>query len=373
MAKRRRLTPARSDHVPHAVLSGEARTLRGPDLGGAASPLPPIARIAAEASATAALAEVSGTLAAARAEGRLVQRLSRALIEAEHLVRDRLETDEEEMVGLMASLATHGQRMPIDVTEIAPGRYGLISGWRRLTALARLATVTGEARYDSVLALVRQPASAAEAYVAMVEENEVRLGLSYYERARIAAKAVDLGVFETEKAALQALFAAASRSRRSKIGSFLGIYRRLDGVLRFPAMISERLGLALAKLVEGDPTATATLVADLTARPAADAAEEMARLVAAMDPAVAKPADGPLTLGRSPRTGRGARPGPGAGPDGYDAAAQGVPKAQDHISELRPGVFLKVEGGWTRPVLTLSGPAVNPDFRERLTAWLAEG
>ena len=50
----------------------------------------------------------------------------------------------------------------------------------------------------------------------MVEENEIRVGLSYYERARIVAKAVAQGVFETEKQALQRLFHTASRPKRSK-------------------------------------------------------------------------------------------------------------------------------------------------------------
>jgi hypothetical protein len=41
--------------------------------------------------------------------------------------------------------------------------------------------------------------------------------------------------------------------------------------------------------------------------------------------------------------------------------------------EVRPGVFLAVSGGWTKPVLTLSGPAVGPEFRERLLHWLQNG
>jgi ParB family chromosome partitioning protein len=342
MAKRRRLTPARTGYLApgHPAQAAPAAAalpvLRGPEPAGA-----PIARIACEASTAAALAEVAGMLGAARAEGRLVQRLARAAIEIDHLVRDRLDSDEEALRGLMGSIATHGQRMPIEVAEIAPGRYGLISGWRRLTALARLEAETGEARFAEVLALVRQPAGAAEAYVAMVEENEVRLGLSYYERARIAARAVDIGVFGTEKAALQTLFASASRARRSKIGSFLRLYRALDGALRFPAAIPERLGLALAKRIEGDPACAAALRADLAARPAATLAEEVGRLTAATAP-----------------------------PRAATPAAEDAPEGR---TEPRPGVFLTVSGGWTQPVLTLAGPGVDPAFRERLEAWLQNG
>ena len=83
----------------------------------------------------------------------------------------------------------------------------------------------------------------------MVEENEIRVGLSHYERARVAALATARGVFPSEKAALLALFATASRPKRSRIRAFLEIYHALDGALRFPAHLPERLGLALVELV----------------------------------------------------------------------------------------------------------------------------
>jgi hypothetical protein len=83
----------------------------------------------------------------------------------------------------------------------------------------------------------------------MVEENEIRLGLSHYERARVAALAAARGVFDSEEAALRALFATASRPKRSRIRAFLEIYHALDDTLRFPAHLPERLGLALVELV----------------------------------------------------------------------------------------------------------------------------
>ena len=101
-----------------------------------------------------------------------------------------------------------------------------------------------------VLALLRHPSEASEAYLAMVEENEIRVGLSYFERARIATKATDQGVYDSDKAALLSLFAAASRAKRSKIRSFLSVVRQLDGVLRFPQALGERLGLQLSKKLE---------------------------------------------------------------------------------------------------------------------------
>ena len=132
--------------------------------------------------------------------------------------------------------------------------YGLISGWRRLQALKALHAETGEPRFATVQALVRRPETAADAYVTMVEENEIRLGLSHYERARVAALATARGVFPTEDDALRALFATASRPKRSRIRAFLEIFHALDGCLRFPAHLPERLGLALVeRLRTGEP------------------------------------------------------------------------------------------------------------------------
>jgi hypothetical protein len=60
------------------------------------------------------------------------------------------------------------------------------------------------------------------------------------------------GVFPDEEAALQALFGTASRPKRSRIRAFTEIVRTLDGRLRFPAHLPERLGLRLvARLREG--------------------------------------------------------------------------------------------------------------------------
>ena len=101
-------------------------------------------------------------------------------------------------------------------------------------ALKALHAETGEARFATVQALVRRPETAADAYVAMVEENEIRLGLSQYERARVAALAAARGVFPDEEAALRALFATASRPKRSRIRAFLALYHGLDARLALP-------------------------------------------------------------------------------------------------------------------------------------------
>jgi len=353
MAKRKRLIPPHSlfetgsDIAQSNTVSGapEVKAFLRPDLGGRghAGGGPPIAQVAADSASQAALIEMSQAMASARTEGRLVQALPLSRIEADHLVRDRIAVDEEELGHLIASIRAHGQRSPIEVTELAPGRYGLISGWRRLQALTRLSETEKDPRFLVVLALLRRPDSASDAYIAMVEENEVRQGLSYYERARIAARTVDMGVFNSEKQALQRLFAAASRARRSKIGSFLRLYRTLDPGLRFAAAIPERLGLALAKSLEAAPAAAALLCEDMIARPSANAADEHIRLARFI-----------------------------AGKKVSDTAQSQSETIPDPVrTEPCPGVFLEVTGGWLKPVLTLSGPGVGPDFRGALDAWLA--
>jgi len=350
MAKRKRLIPSPGgggaeivpDPRPAGLAMPEPRTPPGlerglgPGLGISAAP---IARVAADASAQAALAELSEAMGRARGEGRLIEALPLAVIEADYLVRDRLGTDEEELGHLMASIREHGQRTPVEVAEIAPGRYGLISGWRRLKALTRLSETEADPRFATILALLRRPETASDAYVAMVEENEVRLGLSYYERARIVARAVELGVFPSEKKALQRLFSAASRARRSKIGSFLTIYHKLDPVLRFPAGIPERLGLALAKFLDSTPEGAARLSAELGQRPASDGAEEQARLARLIAPE-----------------------------KGSDKAE----KVGSAGCEICPGVYLEQSGSAAHPILLLSGPGVDSAFRDRLEQFLSE-
>jgi ParB-like chromosome segregation protein Spo0J len=243
------------------------------------SPSAPIARVAAEAASTAALEDLAASVAEARATGRMVLDLPLAAIAPDHLTRDRLPADDEDMAELRGSIRLHGQRTPIEVTPLVEKGlgsvsgalpYGLISGWRRLEALKALHAETGDPRFATVQALVRRPETAADAYVTMVEENEIRVGLSHYERARVAARATERGVFESEKAALLALFPTASRPKRSRIRAFLEIYHALDGTLRFPAQLPERLGL---RLVEALRAGEARRIAAGLARAAAETPE----------------------------------------------------------------------------------------------------
>ncbi len=239
MAKRKRLSPANPEMFGAAPETKSALARA------------PIADVAADAAQSAALSDVVQELQAARVSGRMVLSLPVAEIVLDHIVRDRVVVQEDDMAALRQSIAERGQQTPIEVLKTDTGGYGLISGWRRCTAIAQLAEAGQHS--GQVLALLRAPVEASETYLAMVEENEIRVGLSYYERARIAAEAVRQGVFESEKAALLTLFRSASRAKRSKIRSFLPVVNGLDGALRFPHMIGERLGLRLSAALEADP------------------------------------------------------------------------------------------------------------------------
>ena len=296
----------------------------------------PIADMAGAAAASAALEEVSAELSAARAEGRLVQKLRLASIDAAHLMRDRIMIDGEDMATLIASIRARGQQTPIEVLQTGPDSYGLISGWRRLAALARLFEETGDARFAHVHAIVRRPESAREAYLAMVEENEIRVGLSYYERAQIVARTVQAGVYPDTKTALQTLFASASRAKRSKIKSFLPIVDVLGDVLQHPAAIGERMGLDLAQRLE-DADFAAGLQARLTDGDGRSAAEEQALILRHLR-------------------------------DRAQAAPEHVPTPPTVSEELAPGI--RMTRGDTG--LRLSGPGVTDDLVARLRAFLSE-
>jgi ParB family chromosome partitioning protein len=323
MAKRKRLSPA--------LLATET----GPDSAIEPVSRPPIATVAGEAAATAGFAEVARELTAAREEGRLIRRLSLADIETGHLVRDRVAFDAEEMAALRNSLERRGQQVPVEVVETEEGRYGLISGLRRVMALRDLGA-------SDVLALVRQPDTSAEAYLAMVEENEIRAGISFYERARLAAEAAQLGLYADPAAAIAALFGAASPAKRSKIGSFVRVHAALGTVLRFPASIPERVGLALAGALDRDDTFGARLSANL-ASAAPDSPEAERRVLeAALADAVAPPS----------HTGKPGRP--------RTAPAVQTPTAPGIVMEMRPG----------RVVLT--GEGVTEDLCRALELWIAK-
>ncbi|MBM1222468.1 ParB N-terminal domain-containing protein [Ponticoccus sp. SC2-23] len=348
MAKRKRLGPPRLDAGGDPA--GDRPGLgMFPDAGPAHRA--PIADVAGDAASQAALSELSETLRSARAEGRMILRLPLDQIDESYLVRDRVVLDDEEMQTLTESLERRGQQTPVEVAELGEGRWGLISGWRRLTALRQLAETgrTGPdgAVFDTVLAIVRHPEDAGDAYLSMVEENEIRVGLSYYERARIVVRAADRGVFPSDRVALAELFHAASRPRRSKIGSFVRIVRALDDDLRFPAQMTERAGLALASVLQTDPSRAVVLAERLRERPPRTAEDE-ARIVAEV-----------VKYGM---TGR---------PEGEKAGEAPAPSSRRNppVESFAIGSISVTTFADGR--ITLSGPGTQDGtFRDRLFSWL---
>jgi hypothetical protein len=349
MAKRKRLTPAQ----PGFLDPGDAPK---PALGGAAAVAAPIAQVAGEAATRAALDELADTMEAARAQGLMIELLDLSAIDDGHLVRDRLVQDEEEMGALMDSIRSRGQQTPIEVVPLAQAKagktHGLISGARRLTALRRLYAERNAGEFSQVKALVVRPDTAQDAYVAMVEENEIRVNLSHYERARIAVKAMQEGVYPTQRAALQGLFGNAARSKRSKIGTFITLVEALDEVLLFPAAISEKLGLSIAREMTRDPEFLPALIKRLQTGVRDVPGAEMRILANAVTQAQqATEAEAPEAEIEVP---------PPASPP---------PASSDRINrQLSDGLRLSFSPG--KQKLELSGAGVTEALVERLEAWL---
>lgn len=360
MAKRKRLS--------FDALALETKSMPQATAGAAATaPMrqAPIAQVAADSAAQAALATLTQELEEARAQGRLILRLRLDQIDAAHLARDRMQVAGDDMADLTTSIRARGQQMPLEVTALPDGRFGLISGWRRLHVLRQLAAETGEARFSHALAIVRAPETLAEAYRAMVEENEIRAGISYYERARIAALAAEAGIYPDARAAIAGLFAAASRAKRSKIGSFLIIWQQLDARLRFGPAISERLGLALAKALEADGDFGRRLSDRLRKAQITEAAQELALLEKALG------AQG-RAAGDTPRPEKPFASGDTAAPATATVSQPAPASKPPHREEICPGIWLETSGGFSQSTLTLSGKRVDGPLRARLVDWLRD-
>jgi ParB family chromosome partitioning protein len=344
MARRRLVAPDADDVARRrAEAAGDAR----------ARPAPPVAQVAGETADAHgrafgdALAKASA-YSRADAEGRLLRDLALDSIDTTHLIRDRVASDPETMAELKRSIREHGLRTAIEVTLLAedPERYGLISGWRRLVALRELRDETGDGAFDRVKAVVVTPASREAAYVAMVEENEVRADLSLYERGRIAVVTAAQGLFADAGAAVDTLFASASPAKRSKIRSFAAIHAELDAVLAFPTALGERLGLRLADAVKrGEGTRVRAALED--APPAPDAAAEQAALTTLLERL-----ERDARAATQPRRGRPKR------------------RAAATVVELRPGVQLERRVHRDGIELRLTGPDLTEARADALVARL---
>lgn len=287
MAKRRRLTAPDAAELEQLEAGFAAKPSISPFDTKTATP--PIAQVAAEAASLNGLASVTDRAALARDQGDaerwrdaqdaglVAEMLPLNQIDADFLRRDRMVEDEEAMAELLESLRVNGLRTPIEVTRTADG-FGLISGYRRLDAFRRLAAT--DPAFAEIPAFVRQAGAGQGAYVSMVEENELRSNLSPYERGRIAVLAAGQGVFPSTEAAVDTLFATASKAKRSKVRSFASVHEALGDLLRHPIALSEKTGLKIAAALRDG--AQAKLRAALAGGDATDPKSELALIEAAL-------------------------------------------------------------------------------------------
>ncbi len=172
-------------------------------------------------------------------------------IDTTTLPRDRTIIDADAQQELQTSIAQNGLRLPIEVYPIKTG-YGLISGYRRLTAIQTLSETTKDSKYTTITALIRTPKNRQEALAAMVEENEVRQNLSPWERARIIITAHDAGIFDSITTALTTLYPQISRQKRSKLRAITEVIEVLDGHLIDPEQLTQNQLIRLANILRLD-------------------------------------------------------------------------------------------------------------------------
>lgn len=379
MAKRRRLSTPSTDDLSRMEAefrretSGPgARTVpevgSGPaaGLGQRARPgMAPIAQIAAESAAMSDVAEPDARAARARdqadaerlrhaeGQGLLIAEIPIDRIEEGAMIRDRMVMDESELLELRLSIAANGLRLPIEVFQLDPAqgqgpRYGLLSGYRRLHAVRALRALSGAAKYDSIRALIRPRTEADQAFVAMVEENEVRSDLSHFERGRIAVIAADQGAFSNVEEAVNRLYATGSKAKRSKIRSFALIFEELGDMLRFPEGLTEKRGLRLSTALRAG--AEGQLRQTLSTGAPENSEEEWERI----EPVLAQYE----TSERATR--KGGRP--------RKSASAGFGWIDDHTILTSSGITLRLSRDGKAHVLRLEGAALDRDLMESLMA-----
>jgi ParB family chromosome partitioning protein len=161
-----------------------------------------------------------------------VHHIPLAEIDQSALTRDRTGLDPEPQSELEQSIAVSGLRQPIEVFPLAEPRdgqrYGLLSGFRRLLAFRTQLENTGQDRYQTIPAFVRERTDLATSLAAMVEENEIRAGISPFERGLIAVTARNMGAFASIEEAVDGLYPNATRHKRTKLRQ-IAFSRRGDG------------------------------------------------------------------------------------------------------------------------------------------------
>ena len=241
-----------------------------------------------------------------------VERIPLAAIEENAIPRDRAALDAEALRELRDSVAVSGVRQPVEVfrlsgTEGAP-RYGIVSGFRRVTACRELLAL-GVERFSSIPAFVRPARDLAGTLAAMVEENAVRADPSPYEQGRIAWVAREQEVFGTIEEAVDRLYPAANMAKRSRLRALARMAEALDGALAAPEALSLRQALRVAGAVRaGFGEAMATALEEASDR---DPATQWALIAPYLAEAETVGPEEPPAVGTRRRPIRVARPRPG--------------------------------------------------------------
>jgi ParB family chromosome partitioning protein len=169
------------------------------------------------------------------------------------LPRDRTGLDPELLRELRDSIVASGLRMPVELFPLAHPhgdlRYGIVSGFRRITAFRELHATWGLQDYAAIPAFLREPPDRAAVIAAMVEENAVRADLSPWEQARIAVHATDACGFATVEEAIARLYPTANPMKRSRLRSLALVVEHLEGPFTAPERLSERQLLRIAAAI----------------------------------------------------------------------------------------------------------------------------
>ncbi|MFW2589828.1 ParB/RepB/Spo0J family partition protein [Sagittula sp. SSi028] len=292
MAKRRKLEAPSAEDL--SKLEEEFR--RETSKGIMNAPSAPIAQVAAETAAahdprSAAEREAAAKdksdavkLREALAQGLVMVEIPLSQIKRDAIQRDRAVIDREALDELKHSILHNGLRLPVEVfaTPDDPDfAYGLLSGYRRMMAVQELYEYLEAEKYATIKAVVRQPDTMGATFAAMIEENEIRAGLSHFERGRIAVLAAQQGVFVNTEEAVNALFPQASKAKRSKIRSFALIFEELGDMLEFPDLLREKDGLRMAAALRDG--GEARLRAALAEEQVETAQEEAAAIARVLD------------------------------------------------------------------------------------------
>ena len=175
-----------------------------------------------------------------------LQHIPTAAIDADALPRDRSALSTRAMAELKSSIVAHGLRLPIEVFATESG-FGLLSGYRRLMAFRDLEEIHG-ARFATIPAFLRPPEDATTAFARVVEENDIREGISPWEQGRTLLTARAAGL-ETFDAALQALYPFANRQKHSRLRMLAEVVEAMDDRIAEPETWSENRLLRLGTLL----------------------------------------------------------------------------------------------------------------------------